>query len=98
VLRIETDLVNPIAKIDLQREHQVITYAAVEFPAKHIRLWLPDRSSIYIASQRHHYERVHTFADFQLFSVDSMEAVKEPTDKKPDQLFFKTLADSRPFE
>ena len=27
VLRIETDLVDPIAKIDVQREHQVIPYA-----------------------------------------------------------------------
>jgi hypothetical protein len=98
VLQIETDLVNPIAQIDLQREHQVITYAPVEFPAKHIRLWLPDRSSIYIATHRRHYERVHTFADFQLFSVDSMEAVKESRSKKPDQFFSKTLAESEPFQ
>ena len=98
VLRIETDLMNPVATLDLQREHQVITYAPVEFRAKNIRLWLPDRSSVYIAAHRHHYERVHTFADFQLFSVDSMEAVKAPTDKKPDQFFFKTLAESGPFE
>ena len=98
VLRIETDLVDPIAKIDVQREHQVITYAPVEFPAKHIRLWLPDRSSIYIATHRHHYERVHTFAEFQLFSVDSMEAVKQPNAKKPDQFLNKILAESGPFE
>ncbi len=98
VLRLETDLVNPISKIDLQREHQVITYAPVEFPAKHIRLWLPHRNSIYIATHRHRYERVHTFADFKVFSVDSMEAVKESSDKKPDQFFFKTLAESGPFE
>jgi tetratricopeptide (TPR) repeat protein len=98
VLRIETDLVDPIAKIDVQREHQVITYAPVEFPAKHIRLWLPDRSSIYIATHRHHYERVHTFAEFQLFSVDSMEAVKQPSAKKPDQFLNKILAESGPFE
>jgi len=98
VLRIETDLVNPIAEIDIQREHQVITYAPIDFSGKHIRLWLPDKSSIYIATRRHHYQRIHTFADFQLFSVDSMQAVKEPVDKKPDQLFFKRLADSRSFE
>jgi len=94
VVRIETDLVGPVAQIGLRREHQVITYAPVEFPAKHIRLWLPDKSSIYIAIQRHHYERVHTFADFQLFSVDSMEAVKEPAGNKPDQFTFRTLAES----
>ena len=96
VLRIETDLVSPLPKMDLQREHQVITYAPVEFPARHIRLWLPDKSSIYIATHRHQYERVHTFADFKVFSVDSMEG--EPSRKKPDRFFSKTLAGSGPFE
>ena len=98
VLRIETDLVDPITKIDLQREHQVITYAPVEFPAKNIRLWLPDRSSVYIATRRHSYQRVHTFAEFQLFSVDSMEVVKEPNANRPDQFLNKTLAEFEPFQ
>jgi len=82
VTRIETDLVQPIAKIDLQREHQVITYGPVEFPTKHIHLWLPDSSSIYIESHRRHYERVHTFGEFRLFTVDSAEAVKDPMTTK----------------
>lgn len=88
VLRIETDLVQPIAKIDLQREHQVITYAPVEFPTKHMRLWLPDTSSIYIASHRHRYERVHTFGEFQLFTVDSTESAKGPINTKVLQFSF----------
>lgn len=81
VLRIETDLVAPIAEIDLRREHQVITYTPVEFPRRNIRLWLPESSSLYVAYRGHHYERVHTFLDFQLFSVESAEAVKEPVNK-----------------
>ena len=96
VLRIETDLVEPIAKIDLQREHRVITYAPTDFPAKHIRLWLPESSSIYIASRRHHYERGHTYGDFQLFSVDSTEAIKEPITNKTPQ-YLEASTESRPF-
>jgi hypothetical protein len=46
VLRIEPDLVVPIAEIGLQLDHQIITYAPVEFPRRHIRLWLPDSSSL----------------------------------------------------
>jgi hypothetical protein len=88
VLRIETDLVSPVAQIDLQREHQVITYAPVEFPKRHTRLWLPDSTSLYIAYRGHRYERVHTFTEFQLFSVDSTEAVKEPVADKAPQFFF----------
>jgi hypothetical protein len=82
VLRIEADLADPIAKIKLQREHQVITYAPVEFPKRHIQLWLPETSSLYIAYRGRHYERIHTFSDYQLFSVDSTEAVKEPGAEK----------------
>ena len=78
VLRIETDLVAPIAQIHLQREHLVITYAPVEFPRRHIRLWLPESSSLYIAYRGHRYERVHTFSQFQLFSVETTEAAKDP--------------------
>jgi tetratricopeptide (TPR) repeat protein len=98
VLRIETDLVNPLTGIDIQREHQIITYAPVEFPSKHIRLWLPDKSSIYIATHRRHYQRVHTFGEFQLFSADSVQAVKQPTASEPTHFVKTMFAESAPFE
>lgn len=81
VLQIETDLVNPLEEIKLNREHQMITYAPVEFSGRHIQLWLPESSSLYIAYEGRRYERVHTFSDFQLFSVDSAQADKQPTNK-----------------
>ena len=81
VLQIETDLVNPIEEIKLMREHQVIRYAPVEFPSRHIQLWLPESSSLYIAYRGRRYERIHTFSDFQLFSVDSAQADKQPANK-----------------
>ena len=82
VLQIETDLLAPIAQINLQLEHQVISYAPVEFPKRRVRLWLPDSSSLYIAYRGHRYERVHSFSQFQLFSVESTEAAKEPVANK----------------
>lgn len=88
VLQIETDLLAPIAQIDLQLEHQIISYAPVEFPKRQLRLWLPDNSSLYIAYHGHRYQRVHTFSQFQLFSVESTEAVKEPIANKVLQFSF----------
>ena len=82
VMRIETDLVAPIPNINLQREHQVINYAPVEFLKRHVRLWLPESTSLYIAYRGRQYERVHRFSQFQLFLVDSAEAVKEPSPAK----------------
>lgn len=83
VLQIETDLVSPVPEIKLQREHQLITYAPVEISSHHIQiqLWLPESSSLYIAYRGRRYERIHTFSDFQLFSVDSVQADKQPASK-----------------
>ncbi len=78
VLRIETDLVAPIPQIDLQLEHMVINYAPVGFQDHHIQLWLPESASLYIAYRGRRYERVHNFGQFQLFSVDTSQAIKEP--------------------
>jgi len=78
VVRLETDLASPIPQIDLQLEHQVISYAPVEFQEHHIRLWLPQSTSLYIAYHGHRYERVHNFSQFLLFSVDAAPAIKEP--------------------
>jgi len=46
VLRIETDLVAPISKIDLQLEHIVIHYAPVQFREHRIQLWLPQSAQV----------------------------------------------------
>jgi cytochrome c-type biogenesis protein CcmH/NrfG len=91
VLRIETDLIAPIAQINLQREHRVIVYAPVEFPSHHVRLWLPESSSLYIAYRGHRYERVHNLSEFQLFSVESTEAVKQPNANKTSEFLSETL-------
>ena len=78
VVRMETDLASPISGIGLDLEHLVIGYAPVEFRNHTVRLWLPESASLYIAYRGRRYEREHRFSHFQLFSVDSAEAVKEP--------------------
>jgi len=78
VLRIETDLVSALPQIDLRREHFIIEYAPVEFQNHAIRLWLPDHTFLYMEYHGHRYQRVHNFSQFQLFSVDATQAIKEP--------------------
>jgi len=78
VLRIETDLVSAVPQIDLRREHFIIEYAPVEFQNHAITLWLPDHTCLYMEYHGHRYQRVHNFSQFQLFSVDSTQAIKEP--------------------
>jgi hypothetical protein len=78
VLRLESDLVDPIREINLQKEHLTIEYAPVAFPKKDVRLWLPDNVTLYIEYRGHRYERRHSFSGFQLFSVDTVQKTKEP--------------------
>jgi len=78
VLRIETDLVSAVPQIDLRREHFIIEYAPVEFQNHAIRLWLPDHTFLYMEYHGHRYQRIHNFSQFQLFSVDATQAIKEP--------------------
>lgn len=78
VLRMQTDLVAPIPKIDLQLEHLEIAYAPVEFPKRKVQLWLPESAALYISYHGHRYERLHQFSRFQLFWVDTSESVQEP--------------------
>jgi hypothetical protein len=57
----------------------------VEFPKRHLQLWLPESASLYIGYRGRRYERVHKFSQFQLFWVDSEQAVKEPIHSKDAQ-------------
>jgi hypothetical protein len=85
VLRMETDLASPIPQIGFNLEHLVISYAAVEFKSHSVRLWVPASAALYIAYRGHRYERVHTFNNFHLFSVDSDQIVKDPPSNPPSQ-------------
>ena len=84
VVRIETDLIAPVPEIGLQLEHLVIGYAPVQFQKRPIQLWLPEKASLYIDYHGHRYQRVHSFSQFQLFSVDTDERRNEPTTKFAD--------------
>lgn len=79
VVRLEADLMEPIPAIELQKEHLVIEYAPVEFHRRNLRLWLPQSATLYVDFHGRRYARTHQFSDFQLFSVDTVEKIKEPT-------------------
>jgi len=78
VLRLQTDLVDPIPAIHLQMEHLDISYAPVEFHKNNARVWLPQSASMQISYRGRRYQRVHTFTRFQLFLVLTEEKVTAP--------------------
>jgi hypothetical protein len=52
----------------------------VEFSSRHLSCGCREQF-LYIAYRGRRYERIHTFSDFQLFSVDSAQADKQPANK-----------------
>lgn len=88
IVRIESELVNPVPQIRLAGEHQVVEYGPVPFAKKNAQLWLPKSAEIYLDFRRHRYYRKHSFDHYMLFSVDADEKRKEP----------KAPADTKPIE
>jgi tetratricopeptide (TPR) repeat protein len=79
IVRIESELISPIAEIRLRCQQQVVEYGPVKFPRKNLELWLPTRAEIYLDYRNHRYYRSHTYDHYMLFSVDSTDKPKSPT-------------------
>lgn len=78
IVRIESELVNPMKPIQLLSEHQIVEYGPVPFQKKNIELWLPKTAEIYFDFRRHRYYRRHSFDHYMLFAVATDEKRKEP--------------------
>jgi tetratricopeptide (TPR) repeat protein len=77
IVRIESELINPMPQIQLRCEQQVVEYGPVRFQ-KNVELWLPNKAEIYLDYRKHRYYRSHGYDHYLLFSVDSVEKRNEP--------------------
>jgi hypothetical protein len=78
VLRLESDLVNPLKEIELTNERCSIEYGLVQFRSLKQEIWLPQTADLWVERQGHRYYRRHTFSDFKVFSVDTAQSVQKP--------------------
>jgi tetratricopeptide (TPR) repeat protein len=78
VLRLESDLLKPIEKIHLTREHIAIEFASVQFHTNHQQLWLPQSADLYVEWDGRRFYRRHTFSNFKIFSTDTTQEVHGP--------------------
>jgi len=81
VLRMETDLVEPVKPIQLELEHLIIEYGPVEFKTRSTRLWLPLNAQLYRMINGKRHFTGHSFSDYMIFSVDLTH--REGENKKP---------------
>ena len=78
LLRMETDLMEPVPGIRLVSEHLGVEYRPVRFQMRDAELWLPENAEIYWEFGGHRYRRRHTFSDFRLFWVTSWQQIHPP--------------------
>jgi tetratricopeptide (TPR) repeat protein len=78
VLRLESDLLKPVEKIRLTREHIAIEFGSVQFRSGHQLLWLPQAADLYVELDGHRFYRRHTFSNFKVFSTDATQEVHGP--------------------
>lgn len=87
IVRIESELVEPVPQIRLAGEHQVVEYGPVPFTKRKAQLWLPQSAEIYLDFRRRRYYRKHSFDHYMLFAVDADEKPKvpaiAPTESRP---------------
>jgi hypothetical protein len=86
IMHLETNLVKAVPMIDLRANAVSIDYAPVEFPSRHLQLWLPKSAVAYTDYGKRRTIIEHTFSDFQLFSVQTQQVIGKPKEtKKPEE-------------
>jgi tetratricopeptide (TPR) repeat protein len=81
IVRIESELIEPMAPIQLRCEQQIVEYGPVRL--KNVDLWLPKKAEIYLDYRKHRYYRSHSYDHYLLFSVDSTDKPNEPKGSEP---------------
>ena len=78
VLRIETDLLEPVQILGLTRDHLVVDYGPVNFSASNATLWLPWDAEMHMELHGHRYHHKHYLTDYMLFGVDTNHKIGKP--------------------
>jgi tetratricopeptide (TPR) repeat protein len=78
VLRLQTDLREPVKAASLFAQHADIEYGPVHFQKGNEELWLPIRADFYFQTGGHRIHRRHDFHDYLLFAIDDQQNISKP--------------------
>lgn len=74
VLRLRTDLLQPVSEINLNRQTADIDYRPYRFLGSPKAFWLPNRVSVSVEWARKRLRNEHILSKYRLFKVDTVEA------------------------
>lgn len=78
IVRLETDLVEPLPKIRLFADHSAIEYGPVKFTKGNVSMWLPKSADVYYDWMGQRIHRRHSFSNYMLFAVDDKQKISAP--------------------
>jgi tetratricopeptide (TPR) repeat protein len=80
IVRLETDLIDPLPQIRLVADHATIEYGPVHFKARNLDMWLPQNAEVHYDWKGRRSHRRHAFKNYLLFSVEEKQQISEPKD------------------
>jgi len=83
VLRIETDLLEPVQLLGLTRDHLLVDYGPVSFTSTNTTLWLPWSAEMHMELRGRRYHHKHYLTDYMLFEVDTNHKIGKPKNPPP---------------
>jgi len=83
IVRLETDLIDPLPQIRLVADHATIEYGPVHFQARNLDMWLPQNAEVHYDWRGRRSHRRHSFKNYLLFSVDDKQRISEPKAAAP---------------
>ena len=85
VLRVETDLREPVKELQLTRDHLIVDYGPVDFASGAQQLWLPWAADMFTEFHGKRYHDKHSLTNYLLFAVDTTEKISKPKEEPPLQ-------------
>jgi len=86
LLRIETDLREPVEVLTLTRDHLSVDYGPVNFHSTNATLWLPWSAEMYMELHGRRYHHKHSLSEYLLFEVDTNHKISKPKEPPPTQV------------
>jgi len=83
MVRVETDIMDPLPQIRLVADHAAIEYGPVHFRSRNLEMWLPQTAEVFYDWRGRRSHRRHSFGNYLLYSVDDKQQITVPDAQAP---------------
>jgi len=80
IVRIHTDLLDPLPQLQLERETLDINFQEVHFSHMKKEFWLPQQVTLALDWNGKRLRNTHAYSNYQVFNVEATEKVEKPNE------------------